>query len=269
MLKPPHAFPKNTLARAKLFGYRVYVLIFFLPSLLLAGAAVCIASFFDANDNLARRCMKRWAKISLSLALLQVDIAGQERLSSKGAYIFMANHASFLDILLLLACVPHNFRFIIKKELFTVPLLGTVLRRCGEIPMDRQNPWKALRSLRQARELLNQGTSVVVFPEGTRTLDGQIQEFKKALFVLPIRSRAPVVPVLIEGTFQALRRGSILLNPVPLKMTFYDPIQTDSFEVRDRQILADKLRQILSKQYRAHAVNLNGETCRREAVDRS
>ena len=257
------------LARAKLFGYRVYVLIFFLPSLLLAGAAVCIASFFDANRNLARRCMKRWAKISLSLALLQVDIVGQERLSSKGTYIFMANHASFLDILLLLACVPHNFRFIIKKELFTVPLLGAVLRRCGEVPMDRQNPWKALRSLRQAADLLRQGTSVVVFPEGTRTLDGQIQEFKKAVFVLPIRSRAPVVPVLIEGTFQALRRGSILLNPVPLKMTFYDPIPTNSFEVRDRQILADKLRQILSKQYGPHAARSNDETCPRQAADRS
>jgi 1-acyl-sn-glycerol-3-phosphate acyltransferase len=83
-------------------------------------------------------------------------------------------------------------------------------------------------------------------PEGTRTPNGEIQEFKTALFILPIRSRIPVVSVLIEGTFQALKRGSILLNPVPLKLTFYDPISADSFGVRDRGIYADRVRQILA-----------------------
>ena len=84
------------------------------------------------------------------------------------------------------------------------------------------------------------------FPEGTRTPNGEIQEFKTALFILPIRSRIPVVPVLIEGTFQALKRGSILVNPVPLKLTFYDPIPADSFEVRDRKIYAEKVREVLA-----------------------
>jgi 1-acyl-sn-glycerol-3-phosphate acyltransferase len=112
--------------------------------------------------------------------------------------------------------------------------------------MNRKNPRKALRSLRLSAGLLKDGTSIVVFPEGTRTVSGEIQEFKTALFILPIRTRIPVVPVLIEGTFEALKRGSLLLNPTPLKLTFCDPIPADSFEVRDRHIYADKVRQVLS-----------------------
>ena len=134
----------------------------------------------------------------------------------------------------------------LAPERVAIPLLGLVLRRSGQIPMDRNNPWKALKSLRQAADLLKEGISVLVFPEGTRTRNGEIQEFKTALFILPIRSRIPVVPVLIEGTFQALKRGSILLNPVPLKLTFYDPIPADSFGVRDRGIYAEKVRQVLA-----------------------
>jgi 1-acyl-sn-glycerol-3-phosphate acyltransferase len=158
----------------------------------------------------------------------------------------MPNHASFLDTLLAFAYIPCGFRDLIKEEVFSIPLLGLVLRRSGQIPLDRNNPWKALKSLREAADLLKEGVSVLVFPEGTRTPNGEIQEFKTALFILPIRSRIPVVPVLIEGTFQALKRGSILLNPVPLKLTFYDPIPADSFGLRDRGIYAEKVRQVLS-----------------------
>jgi 1-acyl-sn-glycerol-3-phosphate acyltransferase len=158
----------------------------------------------------------------------------------------MPNHASFLDTLLAFAYIPYNFRNIIKEEVFSIPVLGLALRRSGQISLDRENPWKALKSLRQAADLLKGGVSIVVFPEGTRTPNGEIQEFKTALFILPIRSRIPVVPVLIEGTFQALKRGSILVNPVPLKLTFYDPIPADSFGIRDRGIYAEKVRQVLS-----------------------
>ena len=104
-----------------------------------------------------------------------------------------------------------------------------------------------MKSLRRAADLLKQGISIVVFPEGTRSPNGEIQRFKTALFVLPIRSRIPVVPVLVEGTFQALKRGTILPNTVPLKLTFYDPIPPGSFEVRDRDLYAEKVRLVLSR----------------------
>ena len=237
---------KNVLRKAVLFSYQVYVLFFFFPLMFVWGAVSYVASFFDANGSLANRCIAQWARTSLTLAGLRVHIEGHERLKPNNTYIFMPNHASFLDTLLALAYIPYDFRNIIKEGFFSVPLVGSALRRSGHIPIDRKNPWKALKSLRQAADLLKQGISIVVFPEGTRTPDGAIQEFKTALFVLPIRSRIPVVPVLIEGTFQALKRGSILLNPVPLRLTFYDPIPADSFEVRDRDMYAEKVRQVLT-----------------------
>jgi 1-acyl-sn-glycerol-3-phosphate acyltransferase len=246
LLSPSHLATRNVLRRALLFPYQVYVILFFFPLTYVWGVGGYVASFFDGNGNLAHRCITQWARTSLALAGLRVHIEGQERLNPQNTYIFMPNHASLLDTLLAFAYIPCNFRDIVKEEVFSIPLLGLVLRRSGQISMDRNNPWKALKSLRQAADLLKEGVSVLVFPEGTRTSNGEIQEFKTALFILPIRSRIPVVPVLIEGTFQALKRGSILLNPVPLKLTFYDPIPADSFEVRDRGIYADKVRHVLA-----------------------
>jgi 1-acyl-sn-glycerol-3-phosphate acyltransferase len=123
--------------------------------------------------------------------------------------------------------------------------VGWALRRSGHIPISRENPRKGLKSLNRAEDLLREGVSIVVFPEGTRTPNGELQEFKSMLFVLPIRSRTPVVPVLFEGTFQALKRGSILLNPVPLRMTFYDPVPPVSLDDRDRSVYAENIRQSL------------------------
>jgi 1-acyl-sn-glycerol-3-phosphate acyltransferase len=246
LLSPPHLATWSVLRKALLFPYQVFIILFFFPLMYFWGVASFIASFFDAKGNLAHRCIRQWARTSLALAGLRVHIEGQERINPQNTYIFMPNHASFLDTVLAFAYIPCNFRNIIKEEVFSVPLLGLVLRRSGEIPLDRKNPWKALRSLRRAADLLKEGISIVVFPEGTRSPNEEIQEFKTALFILPIRSRIPVVPVLIEGTFQALKRGSILLNPVPLKLTFYDPIPADSFEVRDGDIYAEKVRQVLA-----------------------
>jgi 1-acyl-sn-glycerol-3-phosphate acyltransferase len=244
--RAPRMAVKSVLKKTLLFPYQVFVILFFLPLMYLWGVAACAASLLDSDGRLARRCIRRWARTSLALAGLRVHIEGLERLDPKGAYIFMPNHASFLDILLTLAYIPYDFRHIIKEEFFSIPLLGLVVRRAGQIPMDRKNPWKALKSLRQAAELLKRGVSIVVFPEGTRTRNGAIREFKTALFILPIRSRIPVVPVLIQGTFQALKRGSILLDPVPLKLTFCDPIPADSFGVRDRAIYAEKVHNALA-----------------------
>ena len=243
LLSSLHLATWSVLRRALLFPYQVFIIVCFLPLTYFWGAVSYGASLLDGN--LAHRCIRQWARTSLALAGLRVHIEGQERINPQNTYIFMPNHASFLDTLLALAYIPCNFRNIIKEEVFSIPLLGLVLRRSGEIALDRKNPWKALRSLRRSADLLKKGISIVVFPEGTRSPNGEIQEFKTALFILPIRSRISVAPVRIEGTFRALKRGTILLNPVPLKLTFYDPIPADSFEVRDRDIYAEKVRRVL------------------------
>jgi 1-acyl-sn-glycerol-3-phosphate acyltransferase len=157
----------------------------------------------------------------------------------------MPNHASFLDVLIVFAFIPHNFRSIVKQEFFSIPLLGLTVKSSGQIPLDRKSPRKGLQGIKQAVERLKRGVSIVVFPEGTRSRDGQIHEFKTTLFVLPIRTRTPVVPVLIEGTFQALPRGSILLKRHPVKVTFLEPISADCFSDKDRALYAEKVRRHL------------------------
>jgi 1-acyl-sn-glycerol-3-phosphate acyltransferase len=157
----------------------------------------------------------------------------------------MPNHSSFLDVLLVFAFIPHNFRSIAKEEFFSIPLLGLTVRSSGQIPLDRKNPRKGLQSIKQATGLLKRGVSIVVFPEGTRSPDGKIHEFKNTFFVLPIRTRTPVIPVLIEGTFEALRSGSVLLKQYPVKVTFLDPVSADCFSDKDRGLYAEKVRRRL------------------------
>lgn len=236
----------KTLLRSLLFlPYQLIVMLFFFLLTLFWGVGSCLASLFDASGNKTHRCLTYWAKTNLALAGLRVKIEGLERLDPKQTYIFMPNHASFLDILLAFAYIPCNFRIITKEEIFLIPLMGWALKRSRQIPMDRANPRKGLASLEQAFNLLREGISITVFPEGSRTSDGEIKDFKATLFILPIRSGVPVVPVRIDGTFEALKRGSVLLNPVPLKITFHPPIPGGSFTDRDRWLYAKKVQEVL------------------------
>lgn len=231
--------------RSLSFLYQLCLVVLFLLLSASWGIGCYFASLFPRGEDRAHRYLVRWAKISLKLARLQITVAGLERLDLGRTYVFMPNHASFLDILLVFAFVPHNFRIIVKEEFFSIPFLGLAVKSSGQIPLDRKHPRKGLQSIKRAADLLKQGFSIVVFPEGTRSRDGKIHEFKATFFVLPIRTRTPVVPVLIEGTFQALRRGSVLLRRCPVKLTFLEPMPADSFSDSDRALYSDQVRQSL------------------------
>ncbi|NIO06807.1 MAG: hypothetical protein GTO40_02025 [Deltaproteobacteria bacterium] len=237
---------KSVLKKALLIPYWLYVVLIFIPLTLISSVLTIISGILDSEGILALRCCRFWARSCLALAGLKVRVEGLERLNPQSSNIFMSNHASFLDILLAFAYLPTDFRFIIKESVFSVPFVGWALRRSGHIPITRRFPRKALMSLIRAENLLKEGISIAVYPEGTRSVTGELQEFKPMLFVLPIRSQTPVVPVILEGTYQALKRGSMLLNPVPLKITFCDPVLPVSLEPRDRKTFAGNIRQLLS-----------------------
>jgi 1-acyl-sn-glycerol-3-phosphate acyltransferase len=233
------------LRRSLFFLYQLSLIVLFILLGVSWGIGCYFASLFSGGEDRARRYLIRWARISLRLAGLEIKIAGLERLDLGRPYVFMPNHSSFLDVLLVFAFIPHNFRSIVKEEFFSIPLLGLTVKSSGQIPLDRKSPRKGLQSIKRAAELLRRGVSIVVFPEGTRSHDGKIREFKTTLFVLPIRTRTPVVPVLIEGTFEALRRGSVLLKHYPVKVTFLDPVSADCFSDKDRALYAEKVRRRL------------------------
>jgi len=225
--------------------YQLSLIVLFFVLTAAWGIVCYVSSFFRGGEDRAHGYLIHWAKVCLRLGRVKITVVGLERLDLKKTYVFMPNHASFLDILLVFACVPHKFRMIVKEEVFSIPFLGLAVRSSGQIPLNRDNPRKGLRSIKSAADLLRKGISIVVFPEGTRTPDGSVREFKTTLFVLPIRTQTPVVPVLIEGSYQALRRGRVLLNRCPMKLTFLDPVPADSLSDKDRALYADKVRQTL------------------------
>lgn len=240
-----HPAEERMLRRLVFLPYQLCLVVLFLLFGISWGIGCYFASLFADGEDRAQRFLIHWARISLKLARLEITVAGLERLDLRRPCIFMPNHTSFLDVLLVFALIPHNFRSIVKEEFFSIPLFGLTVRSSGQIPLDRKNPRKGLRSIKRAAELLRRGVSIAVFPEGTRSRDGKIHEFKTTLFVLPIRTRTPVVPVLIEGTFQALPRGSVLLKRCPVKVTFLDPVSADRFSDKERDLFAEEVRRRL------------------------
>jgi 1-acyl-sn-glycerol-3-phosphate acyltransferase len=141
-----------------------------------------------------------WAKSICAASGVVVSVTGTEKLDAEKPYIFAANHQSQFDIFALQGFLGVDFRWLAKKELFQVPIWGHAMRRAGYIPVDRSHGRQALKSLGEAAQKIAAGTSVIIFPEGTRTKDGKMQDFKAGAMVLAIKSGVDIVPVAIKGT---------------------------------------------------------------------
>jgi len=165
-----------------------------------------------------------WGKLGLRLAGVRLTVAGMEHLDDLGPVIYMANHQSNFDILALFAGLPGQFRWIAKEELFRIPLFGYSMKRCGYIPLNRNDRRKALQSMRAAAERIKTGTSVVIFPEGTRSEDGMLLPFKKGGFSLAQQAGVPIVPIAISGSREINPKGSLRLFGGHIRLTIFPAI---------------------------------------------
>jgi 1-acyl-sn-glycerol-3-phosphate acyltransferase len=183
--------------------------------------------------NLARACGVR------------VHVHGAEHLRGGGPYIFAPNHQSHFDIAALLGWLPGHNRFVAKKELFAEPVLGTVLRTLGMIPVDRDNPLEAIQLLNTA--LNEERSSLIIFPEGTRSRDGALLPFKKGPFIAAIHLKAPVVPVVIFGTTSVMPKGQYLaIVPGDVHVVIEPPLATAHLSYDDREMLRDRVRGLIA-----------------------
>ena len=155
--------------------------------------------------------------------LIKVTVSGSEHLPD-GPVIFMSNHQSNFDILSLLAAMPRRFYWIAKKELFEIPVFGPSMRRGGYIPLDRGDGRKALQSIDEAAATIHQGKSVVLFPEGTRSPDGNLLPFKRGGFILARKAEVPVIPVTINGSGTINPANQIRLYSGNIHITLHPPI---------------------------------------------
>jgi 1-acyl-sn-glycerol-3-phosphate acyltransferase len=213
-------------------------------TLLISIAALIYLVVFRGSSARVQALPRSWAKVILGIAGVQVRVEGKEKLDPHGTYIFAANHQSQFDILVLQGYLGFDFRWLAKMELFQVPVWGAAMRRSGSIPVDRGQGRAAFKSLEEAARRIADGTSVIIFPEGTRTPDGNLQQFKAGAMVLAIKSGVEVVPVGIAGTYEVLPKGRLLAQrggPVTIRLG--EPIQTTGYSVKQKQELAERLQE--------------------------
>jgi 1-acyl-sn-glycerol-3-phosphate acyltransferase len=191
-----------------LFRGLFYMALFFPLTFLLAGVAMLSTTIDRRYYGLFARF---WGRLGLFMAGIKITVSGSELLPD-GPMIVMSNHASNFDILAMQGYFPRPLSWIAKKELFSIPVFGWSMKRGGYIPLDRSDGRKALKSMEEAAQQIRSGTSVIVFPEGTRTRDGHLLPFKRGGFLLSVRAGVPVVPVSIVGSFAINPGGSLGLN---------------------------------------------------------
>jgi len=188
-----------------------------------------------------------WARSICAVSGVVVTVTGREHLDAEKPYIFAANHQSQFDILALQGFLGVDFRWLAKKELFEVPIWGPAMRKAGYIPVDRSRGRQALKSIGEAAQKIAAGTSVIIFPEGTRTKDGKMQDFKAGAMVLAIKSGVDIVPVAIKGTYEILPKGKLLINPGKVFIRIGNPIETKNYTTKDKHVLAKILQDKVSK----------------------
>ena len=212
-------------------------------------ACVIIFGLISPGENKIHVIARIWAKILLMLSSTRVEVVGAENVLVGKPQIFMSNHQSDFDILVVLGFVPGQFRWIAKKELFKIPIFGGAMRNAGYIEIDRQNHEKALKSLDIAAQKIREGKSVMTFPEGTRSKDGVIKPFKQGMFHLAIKAGVPIVPVCIIGAGAIMPKRSLRINPGKVTMIIGKPIDVTGYTVEDRAQLIERVRNVIVNNY--------------------
>jgi len=207
--------------------------------LLLASIAILV-SMFDFKGRMMHIISKIFSKGVLLIAGVKLEINGRELLDRKESYIFISNHQSYFDIPVLMQAVPNNLRFVYRKSLSRIPIFGWGMYLSGYIPINRDNAREALKSLKIAAQKIKKGISVVVFPEGTRSTEEKLGEFKRGMFVIAEEAKVNLVPVTIDGSRKILPKQKFVINSGKVKVTFNKPIEY----IDDRNLL-NEIREII------------------------
>jgi 1-acyl-sn-glycerol-3-phosphate acyltransferase len=216
-----------------------------------------VLGFFDTNGSLIHYYVARpWAKTILWVTGIKVRAKGQENVDPRFPRIYMTNHQSYFDIFALLACLPVNFKFILKQELMRIPFLGIAMRRARYIGIERKDPRKAAQSIKEAAEKIKSGTSVLIFPEGTRSIDGRLQPYKKGGFNLALRSGCDIVPVTICNSFRIVPKGSLKVNKGSFSMHIGKPISVKGYDKAHVTQLMENVRDVMLSHLKEGEVTL-------------
>ena len=209
--------------------YKVYQLFIALPIIFVATVLTSLITILGGVINahvFGYYPGRIWSKVVLRVLLLPIHVEGREHLQPRQSYVFVANHQGPVDIFLIYGYLGRNFKWMMKKALRKMPLVGVACEKARHIFVDKSGPKAIKETIDKARATLQNGTSLVVFPEGSRTFTGHMGLFRKGAFQLADDLQLPVVPVTIDGSFDVLTRmaGFNFVHWHPLRLVIHEPI---------------------------------------------
>lgn len=208
--------------------YRIYQLFIMMPVMLvatfLASAACAIGSICGGQRFWGYYPAMIWGRVMAWSSLVSVQVRGHENVEKGKSYVFVANHQGAYDIFAIYGWIGHNFKWMMKKSLERIPMVGFACRKAGHIFVDKSSPRAIHETMQKAEKQLAGGMSVVVFPEGSRTRNGKISRFKRGAFLLAEEFNLPVVPITIDGAYDVMPITAKIPRPGKIIVTIHKPI---------------------------------------------
>lgn len=200
---------------------------------IIIGPASYVTALFIRDENKRNRFYQKgarlWGSLLADASLMKLNVSGLENIPPDTAVIFTPNHQSYLDIFILLKILPSSFRFVIMRKLFKVPVIGHHITQAGFVSLDRKDRKKSIKTIHKVIDLLERNESFVIFPEGKLTKDGSVGEFGRGTSIIIQRSRKPVVPIAIDGTFAALPKGAWKIKAGKVSIKIGNPVHFDKY----------------------------------------
>ena len=210
--------------------------------------------FFDKDGSILHWFAHAWSKTIMKTIFSPMRVIGLDKIDFSKPHVYAVNHGSALDIPILYACLPFQFRIVHKKELLSYPLVGWHLKRSGQVCVDQQHPARSVGHIKSAVRTLKSGMPLVIFPEGGRTRDGRVQPFLAGAFFMAIKAQVDIVPVALVGTYELLPMNTYHIKPRPLEMRVGEPIATAGLTLRDMETLSGRVQREMEGMYYAKEV---------------
>jgi 1-acyl-sn-glycerol-3-phosphate acyltransferase len=204
------------------------------------GTVSLVSTLFDRSGDFGHRCARAWSWLILKTTGVRVTVEGLERLDPSRSYVFAANHQSIYDIPIVFASLPFQLRIIAKESLGRIPFMGWHLLRAGHVLVDRSNPGAGV--VKKMARLVAAGHSLIVFPEGTRSVNGVMGRFKRGSFVIALQAALPVVPITITGSRHVMTKGELTVRRGHVSVTVHEPVETSTLPRDGVGDLADRVR---------------------------
>lgn len=229
-----------------MFSRTLLVWVLGLPATIIGFAIVLLSLIVDRKGNLVHSIGRTWSRLILFLSGVEVAVTGLENIPRGRPIVILSNHQGAFDIPVLQGFIPLQFRWVAKRSLFKIPLIGWAMSLAGYVAIDRENAASAYKSMEDAAGLIKRGTSVLIFPEGTRSVTGELLPFKKGAFVIAEKSGMDIVPVGIKGTRDIMKKGSLLIRPDRVTLSIGKAFSVKGFDANElRRISREEIEKLI------------------------